>query len=94
MPVNTLQLFQINLTSFCLQIQRLPAAHSGNAAGHRQFGNHGQTVAIAHFGHRRIAENGECQRLQGIPRQDGIRFAKLNMAGWLTATQIVIIHRR
>jgi hypothetical protein len=92
--MNALQLFQINLTSFRFQIQRLTAAHARNTAGHRQLGDHRQAIAVGHFSHWRIAQNSECQRLQGIARQNGIRFAKLDVTGWLPAAQIVIIHRR
>ncbi|AEW72383.1 hypothetical protein EcWSU1_00943 [Enterobacter ludwigii] len=94
MAMNTLQLFQINLTSFRFQIQCLTATHTGDAAGHCQFRDHRQTVTVGHFGHRRIAQNRERQGLQGIPRQNGIRFAKLDVAGWLATTQIVVVHGR
>ena len=51
-------------------------------------------VAVSHFRHWRVAQNRERQRLQGITRQDGIRLAKLDMAGGFTPTQIVVVHGR
>ncbi|MNT30589.1 hypothetical protein D3C72_1663920 [compost metagenome] len=86
MTVDALKLFQINLTTFRFQIQRLTTAHTSDAAGHRQLRNHRQTVTIGHFNHRRIAQNRERQRLQSITGQNGIGFAKLDMAGRLAAT--------
>ncbi|MOA44980.1 hypothetical protein D3C78_1673290 [compost metagenome] len=72
----------------------MPTAHAGNAAGGGQLGNHRQPIAQRHVGHVGIGQNGECQRLQCISGQNGIGLAKFDVAGWLTATQIVVIHGR
>ncbi|MOA24425.1 hypothetical protein D3C78_1451000 [compost metagenome] len=92
--MDLLQRFQTNLPVFGFQIQRLAATHAGNAAGGCQFGYHRQPVAQCHVGHLGIGQNGKCQRLQGIAGQNGVGLTKFDVAGRLTATQIVVVHRR
>jgi hypothetical protein len=89
--MNTLQR-QINLTSFRFRSSACPP-HMPATPLAMPVRNHRQTVAVRHFGIG-ASLSIKRQRLQGISGKNGIRFAKFDVAGRQTATQIVIVHRR